>query len=73
MKKAAAWKEWTDLSVSAALPKVPDTVNMDLMTTEQIYEKLQKGYDDIAAGNVQNAADAFATFREKHLYEALHR
>lgn len=48
-------------------PKAPDTINADLMTTEELYAKLQKGYDDIEAGNVQNAANAFAKFREKKL------
>ena len=49
---------------AVTLPKTPDTINMDLMTTEELYAKLQKGYDDIEAGNVQNAASAFAKFRE---------
>ena len=48
------------------LPKVPDTINTDLMTTSELHAKLQKGYDDIAAGNVQNAANAFDRFRESH-------
>lgn len=48
------------------LPKAPDTINADLMTEAQLHTKLQKGYDDIAAGNVQNAASAFAKFRESH-------
>ena len=34
------------------------------MTTEEIHQKLEKGYNDIAAGRVQNAAEAFAKFRE---------
>lgn len=48
------------------LPKVPEAINADLMTESQIHAKLQRGYDAIAAGNVQNAADAFAKFRENH-------
>ena len=48
------------------LPKAPDTINADLMTAEELHTKLQKGYDDIAAGNVQNAASAFDRFRESH-------
>ena len=46
------------------LPEAPDTINMDRITEIQIHAKLQKGYDDIAAGNVQNAANAFARFSE---------
>ena len=47
-----------------ALPNVPDAINADLMTDEQLCDKLRKGHDDIEAGRVQNAADAFAKFRE---------
>ena len=36
------------------------------MTTEEIHQKLEKGYNDIATGRVQNAAEAFAKFRETH-------
>lgn len=48
------------------LPKAPDCINADMMTSEEIHEKLEKGYDDIAAGRVQNASEAFTRFREKH-------
>lgn len=51
---------------AVTLPKIPNTVNADLMTETQIHRKLQKGYDDIEAGNTQNAADAFDKFRENH-------
>ena len=47
------------------LPKAPATVNADLMSNEEIHAKLQKGYDDIQAGNVEDASKAFARFREK--------
>ena len=45
------------------LPKVPDTINADLMTNEELHAKLKKGYEDIERGNVQNAAEAFDKFR----------
>ena len=51
---------------AVTLPKVPDTINADLMTSAQIHKRLQKGYDDIGMGNVQNAAEVFARFRENH-------
>ena len=41
-------------------------INTDLMSTEEIHAKLQEGYDDIKAGRVQDAASAFAKFRENH-------
>ena len=48
------------------LPKVPDTINADQMTAEELHAKLEKGYEDMKAGRTQNAADAFAKFRESH-------
>ena len=50
---------------AVTLPKAPDVINADLMTDEQIHEKLQKGYDDMQAGRIQDAASAFAKSREK--------
>lgn len=51
---------------AVTLPKAPNSINMDLMTTEELYAKLQRGYDDIETGKVQNAASAFAKFKENH-------
>lgn len=51
---------------AVTLPKAPDTINTDLMTTRELHAKLQTGYDDIEAGNVQNAKSAFTKFRESH-------
>lgn len=51
---------------AVTLPKAPNTVNADFMTAEEIHIKLQKGYDDAESGNVQDAATAFAKFRERH-------
>lgn len=48
---------------SVSLPKAPVSIHADAMTTEEIHQKLEKGYNDIAAGRVQNAAEAFAKFR----------
>ena len=52
--------------ISAALPQNTDTIYMDLMTDEELHAKLQKGYDDIEAGKVQNAVEAFTKFKKKH-------
>ena len=49
---------------SVTLPKAPDEMNADLMTDEQLHAKIQKGYEDMEAGRVQNAERAFAKFRE---------
>lgn len=51
---------------SVSLPKAPVSIHADSMTTEEIHQKLEKGYNDIAAGRVQNATEAFAKFRENH-------
>jgi len=53
------------------LLNTPEVVNADLMITEKIHAKLQKGYDDIESGNVQNASEAFVKFREKHQHETI--
>lgn len=51
---------------AVTLPKAPASVNTDLMSVDEIHAKLQEGYDDINAGKVQDAAEAFARFRENH-------
>lgn len=51
---------------SLTLPKAPESVDADLMSVEEIRAKLQEGYDDIKADRVQDAAFAFAKFREQH-------
>ena len=51
---------------AVTLPKVPEELNADLMTTHEIRQKLQEGFYDMKAGNVKNAAEAFAKFRETH-------
>ena len=51
---------------SISLPKAPQSLNMDVMSEEEIHNKLQEGYEDVKAGRVQDAASAFAKFRENH-------
>lgn len=51
---------------AVTLPKTPNTLNMDLMSSDEIHAKLQRGYEDMETGKVQNAASAFAEFRVKH-------
>lgn len=51
---------------SVVLPKSANTVNADMMSVEQINQKLEKGYADIEKENVEDAASAFAAFRERH-------
>ena len=56
---------------AVTLPKTPKAINADLMTVDELRVKLQKGYDDIEAGNVQDAAEAFAKFRENRKHEEI--
>lgn len=51
---------------AVTLPNAPSALNADLMTTEEIHTNLQKGYDDLQAGRVQDVASAFKKFRESH-------
>lgn len=51
---------------AVTLPKAPDSINADFMTDEEFHAKLQKGYDDMQVGKMQNAENAFAKFRESH-------
>ena len=51
---------------AVTLPKAPDSLNMNMMSDDELVEKLQKGYDDISLGKVKNAAEAFAAFKERH-------
>ncbi|MGI6095440.1 MAG: type II toxin-antitoxin system RelB/DinJ family antitoxin [Lachnospiraceae bacterium] len=51
---------------AVTLPKAPDAINADSMTSMKLHAKLQKGYNDIEAGKVQEAKGAFAKFREIH-------
>ena len=41
------------------LPKAPEDINADVMTDDEIHTKLQSGYDDVKAGRVKKAAEAF--------------
>lgn len=51
---------------SVTLPNAPQAVNADLMSIEEIREKLIDGYEDSEKARVQEAASAFAKFRENH-------
>ena len=51
---------------SVTLPAAPESIDVSKMTDEQLHARLQQGYDDYKAGRTQNAAAAFAKFRETH-------
>jgi DNA-damage-inducible protein J len=51
---------------SVTIPNAPESIDVTRMAGEEFHAKIQRGYDDYKAGKVQNAADAFAKFRESH-------
>ena len=51
---------------NVALPKVPVSINADCMSTSQLREELNAGYDEMLSGSVHDASASFAAFREKH-------
>lgn len=48
------------------LPKAPTSINMDYMTTNEIWSELQKGIDEMNEGKTMDAAEAFAKFKEEN-------
>ena len=51
---------------AVSLPKVPAALNADNMTATELHAALKAGYDDVEAGNVQDASSAFNAFRDSH-------
>lgn len=51
---------------SIELPPAPQQINTDYMTTEQIHAAIIDGYHDMENGNIIDAQEAFAKFREQH-------
>ncbi len=51
---------------SVVLPKTANSVNADMMSVSEVHQKLEKGYADFEKGNVEDAASAFRSFRERH-------
>ena len=49
---------------SVTLPKLPDDVDISQMDEKTLHAKLRRGYEDFESQKTQNAADAFAKFRE---------
>ena len=49
---------------SVTLPKAPAAVNADLMAPDEIHSRLQNGLAHADSGLIQDAQQAFATFRK---------
>ena len=56
---------------AVTLPKVPNSINTDMMSVSQIRNELDEGLSDIDNGNERPAREAFARFRKGHANEAL--
>lgn len=48
------------------LPKAPASINSDMMSDEELREKLKRGLDDAEAGRTSDEVEAFAAFRSSH-------
>ena len=46
------------------IPRAPESVNMDMMTNEELHKKLDAGYRDAINGKTCDAAAAFENFRK---------
>lgn len=51
---------------AVTLPKASPEINADMMNTAEIHAKLREGYEEIGMDKIQDAASAFAKFRERH-------
>jgi len=49
---------------AVTLPKAPNSINTDIMSSSQIRDKLDEGLSDIDSGKVRPAREAFSQFRE---------
>ena len=56
---------------AVTLPKVPASINMDMMSTSQIRDKLNESLADVDSGRVRPAREVFAQFREGRSDETL--
>lgn len=48
---------------SDRVAQIPAVLNADAMSIEQVRAALMEGINDVQAGNVRNAKEAFAEFR----------
>jgi len=56
---------------AVTLPKTPDSVNVDMMSTSQIRDKLNEGLSDIENDRVCPAKAVFARFKERRSDETV--
>ncbi len=49
-----------------SLPKAPSSVNVDLMSAEQLKKEILLGCEEADKGEILDAKEVFSEFREKH-------
>lgn len=59
-------KEQTKCISSDGMQKMYGAINADLMTVEELPQKLEAGYKDMENRRVREASEAFAEFRQQH-------
>ena len=59
-------KEKTECMGLDGMQKMNGAINADLMTVEEIHQKLEAGYKDMECGRVREASEAFTEFRQRH-------
>ena len=59
-------KEQTKCMGSDGMQKMNGVINADIMTVEEIHQKLDAGYKDMENGRVREASEVFAEFRQQH-------
>ena len=60
------WERISSVSythLSDGMQKMNGVINADLMTVEEIHQKLDAGYKDMENGRVREASEVFAEFR----------
>lgn len=51
---------------AVTLPSAPESIDMTKMSTDEIHDKIQKGYESYKEGRTQDAARVFEKFRESY-------
>ena len=63
--EAQLWDAADNLRANSKLTSAPKSINADFMTADEVRAQLQRGYDDVNAGRVYVAAEAFEEFGRK--------
>lgn len=59
-------KEQTECMGSDGMQKMDGGINADVMSVEELHQKLEAGYKDMESGRVREASEAFTEFRQRH-------